>query len=218
MYKWTKSYLQNRRARVKVNGHYGRKVLLRQGVPQGGVLSPTLFILFINDIVTELPKGVHAALYADDLVLWSTEEYASTASYRMNKALEIVSSWTERWCVTINRDKTTATLFTLSPKESVTKISIGDTAIKMEDQQTYLGVTYDKRLTWNQHITQAETKARRKMNIMRKLAGTDWGANEQVLKSVYQGAVRPHLEYGSNAWMTAAKTHLETLDLSLIHI
>jgi hypothetical protein len=67
-------------------------------------------------------------------------------------------------------------------------------------------------MTWKQHITSAEAKARRKMNIMRKLAGTKWGANENILKSVYQGNVRPHLEYGSSSWMTAAKTHHQTLD------
>jgi hypothetical protein len=55
-------------------------------------------------------------------------------------------------------------------------------------------------------------KARRKMNIMRKLAGTKWGANEKILKSVYQGNVRPHLEYGSSSWMTAAKIHHQTTD------
>ena len=55
-------------------------------------------------------------------------------------------------------------------------------------------------------------KARRKLNIMRKLAATQWGANEKILKSVYQGTVRPHLEYGSNSWMTAAQSYQQTLD------
>ncbi|XP_056000382.1 uncharacterized protein LOC125675120 [Ostrea edulis] len=67
-------------------------------------------------------------------------------------------------------------------------------------------------MTWKQHITSAEAKARRKLSIMGKLSGTNWGANEKILKSVYQGNVRPHLEYGSSSWMTAAKTHLQTLD------
>ena len=212
MYQWTKSYLHNRRARVSVDGRCGRKVLLRQGVPQGGVLSPSLFILFINDIVAELPRGVHAALYADDLVLWCNEEYATTATYRMQMALERIAAWAENWCMTINREKSTATLFSLSTKAKPGKLTLGNTTLKYEDQQTYLGVTFDKRLTWKQHITQAEGKARRKLNIMRKLAGTTWGATDKILKSVYQGTVRPHLEYGSTSWMTTAKTHLQTLD------
>ena len=118
MYQWTKSYLHNRRARVSVDGHCGRKVLLRQGVPQGGVLSPTLFILFINDVVAELPRGVHAALYADDLVLWSNEEHATTATYRMQLALESVAAWAESWCITINREKSTATLHALTQSKT----------------------------------------------------------------------------------------------------
>ena len=211
MYKWTKSYLHNRRARVLVNGRYGRKVLLRQGVPQGGVLSPTLFILFMNDLVPELPKGIHAALYADDLVLWCTEEYATTARYRMQQALDKLTAWTNTWCVTINKEKSSATLFALSPKTNAGNLSLEDTPLRYEDQQTYLGVTFDKRLTWKQHVQNAEAKARRKLNIMRKLAGTQWGANEKILKNVYQGSVRPHLEYGSSSWMTAAQSHQQTL-------
>lgn len=211
MYKWTKSYLHNRRARVLVNGQCGRKVLLRQGVPQGGVLSPTLFILFMNDLVPELPRGIHAALYADDLVLWCTEEHTTTARYRMQLALDKLTAWTNTWCVTINKEKSSATLFTLSTKTSAGNLNLEDTPLRYEDQQTYLGVTFDKRLTWKQHVQNAEAKARRKLNIMRKLAGTQWGANEKILKNVYQGSVRPHLEYGSSSWMTAAQSHQQTL-------
>ena len=211
MYRWTKSYLHNRRARVLVNGECGKRVLLRQGVPQGGVLSPTLFILFINDVVADLPRGIHAALYADDLVLWCAEEYATTATYRMNLALEKLTTWTQKWCVTINKEKSAATLFSLSSKASTGKLMMDDTELKVVDEQTYLGVTFDKRLTWNQHVQRAETKARRKLNIMRKLAGTTWGANEKILKQVYQSTVRPHLEYGAGAWMTTAQTHQNTL-------
>jgi hypothetical protein len=73
MYNWTKSYLYNRRARVLVDGQCGRKVLSKQRVPQGGVLPLTLSILYMNDLIPELPKGVHTVIYADDLVLWCTE-------------------------------------------------------------------------------------------------------------------------------------------------
>ena len=211
MLRWTKSYLHNRKARVLVNGHTGRKVLLRHGVPQGGVLSPTLFILFINDVVKELPKGVKAALYADDLVLWCTEEETTTATHRMQMALDKITAWTEKWCLQINKEKSAATLFTLK-KQKPEALMLGETPLQYADESIYLGVTYDKHLTWKVQITNAEAKARKKLSIMRKLAGTNWGANEKILKQVYQGNVRHTLEYGSSSYMTAASTHLNKLE------
>ena len=137
---------------VRSEWKHGRKILLKQGVPQGGVLPPTLFILYMNDLVPELPNGVQSALYADDLVLWCSEEYATTARYRIQTALDMVVKWANEWCVTINREKTTSTLFTLSLKTQPVKLTMDNIPITMEDQQTYLGVTFDKRLTWKQHI------------------------------------------------------------------
>jgi ribonuclease HI len=212
MLRWIRAYLYNRRARVTVDGHKGKKVLLRHGVPQGGVLSPTLFLVFINDIIDLMPKGIHAAMYADDLVMWCKEEHDTTATHRMQQAADRLAAWAEEWNVSINKEKSFTTLFTLSSKKQTGTIKLGDTPLRSEDEATYLGVTFDKKQTWKPHIQQAEAKARRKLAIMRKLAGTSWGANENILKRVYQGAVRPHLEYGSSAWSTTAKTHQQSLD------
>ena len=114
--KWIQSYLFNRRARVSIDQISSRKILLRQGVPQSGVLSASLFLVFINDLVSELPRGVKAALYADDLVLGCKEEHASTTIYIIQQAIDQLKAWTEDWCVTLNKDKSSTTLFTLSPK------------------------------------------------------------------------------------------------------
>ena len=209
MFNWIKSYLYNGRARISVDRIYSKKILLRHGVPQGGVLSPTLFLLFINDLVSELPKGVKAALYADDLVIWCKEEYATTATYRMQLAAYKFNSWTEKWCVAVNTDKSSTTLFTLSPKQKAGSITLGGTPLKEDEEATYLGITFDKRQTWKQHIAKAEARTRRRLAILRKLA---WGASEKILKTVYQGTVRPHLEYGSTAWSTTAKTNQQALD------
>ena len=148
MKKWIDSYLHNRKARVLVNGHTGRKRLLKEGVPQGGVLSPTLFILFINDIIKELPRGIQAALYADDLVMWCSEQYATTATYMMQQTLDKLEKWTNMWSISINKEKSSATLFTLTAQKPG-KLTLGNHRLPFEDEQTYLGVTYDKRLTWS---------------------------------------------------------------------
>ena len=138
-------------------------------------------------LMTELPRGVKAALYADDLVLWYNEEHASTANYRIQQAIDQLTAWTEDWCVTVNKDKSSTTLFTLSPKKQASPINIGTHTLKEEDQATYLGVTFNKRLTWKPHTLRIEVKARKKLATMRKLAGTTWGAKEQILKTVYEG-------------------------------
>jgi ribonuclease HI len=212
MLKWIKSYLFNRRARVSLNQRSSKKFLLRHGVPQGGVLSPTLFLLFINDLVSELPRGVKAALYADDLVLWCKEEHATTATYRMQEAIDKLTAWAEDWCVMINKEKSSTTLFTLSSKQKAGTVRMGDTPMTEADETTYLGVTFDKRQTWKPHLMKAEGKARRKLAMMRKLAGTTWGANEHILKTVYQGTVRPQLEYSSPTWSSTAKSNRQALD------
>ena len=95
MYKWIKSYLHNRRARVTIDSAKSKKILLGHGVPQGGVLSPTLFLIFINDLIKQLPDAVKSAMYADDLVMWCTEEHATTAQLRLQEAANMLSNWTQ---------------------------------------------------------------------------------------------------------------------------
>ena len=213
MYRWVKSYLHNRKARVQLDGCLSRKVLLRHGVPQGGVISPTLFLIFINDLMKELPPGIQTALYADDLVMWCTAEYATTATLKIQRAVDALSNWADKWCVTINKDKSSTTFFTLSSKQTAGSVLLDGRALKEDKQPTYLGVTFDTKLTWKIHIQKAETKARRKLAILRKLSGTTWGATGKILKNVYQQGIRPHLEYGSTSWGTGASdSALKTLD------
>ena len=91
---------------------------------------PYIFLLFTNDLVSDLPKGVKASLYADDLVIWCKEDYATTATYRMQLAADKLNIWTEKWCVAVNKDKFSTTLFTLSPKQKTGTIALGGTLLK----------------------------------------------------------------------------------------
>lgn len=109
---------------VLMDGHCSCKVLMQQGVPQGGVSSLTLYLLFINDLVPEIPKGNHATLYADDLVFCCSEEYGTMAINRMQLALD-KSSLEQTTGVYLNSEKIT-TLFSLSAKAQARKLLMGD--------------------------------------------------------------------------------------------
>jgi len=117
----------------------------------------TLFLVFINDLVSELPRGVKAALYADGtMVQIGTCQHSQL---QIQQAIDQLTAWTEDWCTTLNKDKSSTTLFTLLPKKQASPIKIGT--------QTYLGVTFDKRLTWKPHTLRSEGKARKKLATMR---------------------------------------------------
>ena len=119
-------------------------------------------------------------MYADDLVLWCKEEHATTAQLRLQEAVNILSNWTQDWCVKINKTKSFTTLFTLSTIAKRVKIMLEDVKLQHTNSTTYLGViTFDKRQTWRKHIDGAQAKARRKLALLQKLAGTQWEQQKQ---------------------------------------
>ena len=211
MFNWIKSLLSHRTARVKLDGSLSHTVKIREGVPQGGVISPTLFVVFINDITQGLSRHISRALHADDFALWNASESIQTANVRMQDALNNTSKWATDWCVTINSLKTVATCFSLSNTNENIRLTINNQRIPQEDTPTYLGVKLDKRLTWSPHIQEMGKRATRRLSLMKKLAGTKWGASSNILRQVYTGNVRPVLEYGSAAWATAAKSNSSRL-------
>ena len=101
MYRWIRCFLHDRSARIKLDGHLSRSVKMREGVPQGGVISPTLLLLYINNITTVLPRHVSNTLHTDDLAVWSASEY-TTSTYRIQEAVNKVEQWTNDWGLQIS--------------------------------------------------------------------------------------------------------------------
>ena len=207
MFDWISHLLANRAARVQLQGQTSRKARLQHGVPQGGVLSPTLFLIYINDVMGDVRGDVHSSLYANDLALWTSDKLMDGATWAMQCGPRSLESWSNKWLLRINESKTTYTSFTLSATRHVAELLLNGTALREDEHPTYLGITLDKRLTWTAHIDQVRARAKQRLAMMRKLAGTSWGADTKVLKRLYVGRVRPVLEYGASAWSTTSKTN-----------
>ena len=135
----------------------------------------------IDDISDQLSTHISRAFHADDLAVWTKAEQIITAPYKMQEAMNFISNWVSEWMVTINRTKTEATCFSLSPKKEVFNLQIESKDIPQQDTLTYLGVKLDRRLNWSPHISVIHSKAIRKMAVMKNLAGTKWGANMKIL-------------------------------------
>ena len=102
---WTRSFLSDRRACVVFQNHISRSFPVRQRVPQGSVLGPVLFSLFINDLSASLPSSVSCFFYADDLTIWSSSPSAPTAVEATQGALIRLDRWSEQWCLPLNPSK-----------------------------------------------------------------------------------------------------------------
>ena len=181
MYRWIRYFLHNRSARVKLDGHLSKSVKMR-GVPQGGVISLTLFLLYINIITTVLPRHVSNTLYADDLAVWSSSEYTTSSAYRIQEAVNKVEQWTNDWGLQISEVKTQATVFSLSISKEKVAIKLGDKTLPQVETPTFLGVKLDTQLSWKPHIEDMEKKGIKKLAVLKKLSGTHWGANSKILK------------------------------------
>ena len=137
MYRWIRCFLQDRSARVKLDGHLSKSVKMREGVPQGGVISPTLFLLYINNITTVLPRHVSNTLHADDLAVWSASEYTTSSAYRIQEAVNKVEQWTNDWGLQISGMKTQATVFSLSTSKEKVAIKLGDKTLPQVETPTF---------------------------------------------------------------------------------
>ena len=208
--RWLKEYLTNRRIQVRVDSVFSEKVNLKAGTPQGAVLSPQLFNLMISDI----PKmsGIDTFIYADDITLISCDKEMSKAKRQMTEYLKTLISWAERWGLIINLDKTYLQFFT---RKRVTYpiIRIKNKVIKYKKTHKLLGLHLDSpRLTWKAHIEYLSAECIKRMDLLKTISATTWGANSDTLRTFYISYIRAKIDYGAMLYATAAKTNLAKLD------
>ena len=115
---WIRSYLSDRRSKVRICNSYSRSFRLRRGVPQGSVLGPVLFSLYINDLPTFLPTSVKTSLYADDLAIWASSPSVECATSIVQAALNRLVEWSSKWRLSLNPLKCETSFFSLDPYQS----------------------------------------------------------------------------------------------------
>ena len=164
LYNWIKYILVDRTIQTKINDRISSKQVLEEGLPQGSLLSCTLFLLFIND-VKDVLKTVNL-LYEDDLALWHTDKYPMVSARRLNEALLRLEKYCEEWKLKVNISKTVHTIFTKSHKIAKSKVNIKfqEHPIEKDSNPVYLGVTLDSQLSLKLHTTKLKNKATKRLN------------------------------------------------------
>ena len=137
---WISHYLTNRKQRVLLDGFYSTWETTRAGVPQGSVLGPLLFLVFINDITDNIQS--HIKLFADDTMLYLDTEDHTKAAQILNQDLQNIYAWSQKWLVNFNAKKTESLIFTTKTvKQQHPPLILNNTAIAEVNNHTHLGLT-----------------------------------------------------------------------------
>ena len=195
------NYIRGRKAFTQYKNKNSFKKQFKAGVPQGGVLSPTLFNIYMSDLPTP-PRDIHITTYADDITIYSSDKNYTIAQQRLQPYLEDVQTWTKANDLKLNASKTMTTLFTPDPAEYRDELSLqlDNTRLPTIRNPKILGLTFDPKLTFNEHIKTSKDKAEKTINILKALTSTHWGKNKETLTNTYKTVTRPILEYAGTIY------------------
>ena len=197
--RWTQSFLSDRRACVVYQNY---KSCSFRGVPQGSVLGPVLFSLFINDLPASLPSSVSCSLYADDLAIWSFSPSVPTAVETTQGALFRLERWSEYWCLPLNPRKCEASFFSVDPHQANLQLNLlllGSPSVSTQ-LPTFLGVTFDRTLSFSKHVFLLTAKLFPRLKALRCISASSWGPSKESLSVLYKSFLRSLLTYASPGW------------------
>ncbi|UYV75600.1 hypothetical protein LAZ67_13000704 [Cordylochernes scorpioides] len=214
MLSWISNFLSKRTIQVNFNNIKSKTTRIYQGLPQGSILSPILFNIYLNYVHTFIKPPAKIALYADDIIIWVSKNNLSDAEQSLNKAMKNLQKVTQKLKLSININKSEIGLFTINNhlRHWTPNIFLNNSKLQYSDSPRYLGVTLDPTLTFKKHIDTMISKAKNRLKILKKISGLNWGANANILRTTYLALARPILEYATPAWINASKTNLSKID------
>lgn len=200
------SYLDKRKFKI----HYGEAISgtrkIATGVPQGSVLGPLLYILFIADIPTD--PHIVTAMFADDTALTAVSSSYEEANNSLQAHVDTVYSWTKDWKIKLNSEKSVQVDFALRPHKTL-PIDIDGSQINVKDSAKYLGVHLDKKVTWKKHfMTKKEELKLRLQYWMKRPKSKILLGNKRLL---YTTILRPVWAYAAQIWACTADKNLQII-------
>ncbi len=190
-----KDFLKNRKQRTVLNGQSSNWGDIMAGVPQGSILGPLFFLVYINDLTAGLKCNVK--LFADDTSLFTIVKDSNAAVSDMNHDLELISKWAHDWRMSFNPDpQKQAVELIFSNKKNVVNhpaVIFNNTPVMQVTEHKHLGITLDSKLSFSAHLNLVISKTRKGIGMSRFLSSY---LPRATLNELYKLYIRPHLEYG----------------------
>ena len=153
--------------------------------------------------------------FADDFSALESASTPAELETRLTEALEEIGAWADEAKLTVSSSKTTTTLFTPDPAEVNRHdpiVYLGQTRLPVERAPKILGVTFDPSFTFGKHVAAIEAKAKKRLQVLKALAGTSWGHSKETLIATYKAIIQPLFTYACPIWYpNTHSSHIEKL-------
>ena len=206
------SYLSNRKQQVEINGTLSNPGIIKHGVPQGSVLGPLLFLLYINDI-SESSKVLKFFLFADDTTVYYADKFNKNTEELLNTELAKVSNWLAANKLSLNVKKSNFLHFHHgNNKKPNINLKLNGVSVDEKQVTKYLGIFIDDKLNWKSHIEHVRAKMSKGTGMISKIR---YYVDKTCLLNLFYSFVQSHANYNLLNWSCTNQSFLNPIELKL---
>ena len=206
---WVEKWLTSRTQRVVVDGEISDAAQVKSGVPQGTVLGPLMFLIYINDIADHIDSFTRIRLFADDCLLYRVIQSPQDTEI-LQKDLTSLCNWAEKWQMKFNTAKCKTVRITTKKHPLIKSYNMCNDQLEQVPHHPYLGVEISHNLKWTFHLNNIIAKANKALWFVRRNL---WRCPQKVKEQLYFALVRPHLEFACAVWDPHTTTDVQRLEM-----
>jgi hypothetical protein len=209
------NFLTNRKIKIKINNSYSNEIPLHAGTPQGAILSPTIFNLWVADIPQPSP-GSNLSQFADDIATWSTNKSPTSALKDAQEYNNQIANWCNKWRILLAPNKTQFIIFSrkTTPLTARYTQTINGTVIKAQSTATFLGITFDEQLKLHAHHQKTITQLKQRTALFNKITGSNRkpNLNSNLCTQILKSMIIPLIYYAPTIQCIKKRTYFELQD------